>query len=75
MADVKARFNEKETEINAYDILRDEYENTLTNLSKIIHLIETKTQQSQGIDFRQNLDLLKVKFDFSKSIFDFIRVD
>jgi hypothetical protein len=60
MAEVKARFSEKESELNAYNIIRDEYENILNNISQIIQLIETKTQQSHGIDFRQNLDLLKV---------------
>jgi molybdopterin biosynthesis enzyme MoaB len=60
MAEVKARFNEKESELNAYNIVRDEYEHILSNISKIIQLIETTTQQSHGIDLRQNLDLLKV---------------
>jgi hypothetical protein len=59
-ADVKARFNEKQSELNAYNIIRDEYENIFNIISKIIQLIETKTQQSHGIDLRQNLDLLKV---------------
>ena len=60
LADVKARFGEKESELNAYNIVRDEYENILSNISKIIQMIETKTQQSHGIDLRQNLDLIKV---------------
>ena len=60
MADVRARFNEKESELNAYNIIRDEYENMLNNIAKIILLIETKIQQSHGIDLRENLDLLKV---------------
>jgi hypothetical protein len=60
MAEVKARFNEKESELNAYNIVRDEYEHIFNNISKIIQLIETTTQQSHGIDLRQNLDLLKV---------------
>lgn len=59
-ADVKARLNEKVSELNAYNIIRDEYENIIHNISKIIQLIETKTQQSHGIDLRLNLDLLKV---------------
>ncbi|CAF4141502.1 unnamed protein product, partial [Rotaria sordida] len=60
MAEVRARFNEKETELNAFNIIRDEYENLMENLLKIIQIIETKTQQSHSIDLRQNLDLLKV---------------
>lgn len=60
MADVKARFNEKVSELNAYNIVRDEYENIFHTISKIIQLIETKTQQSHGIDIRSNLDLFKV---------------
>lgn len=60
IADVRARFNEKESELTAYNVIRDEYENILNNISKIIQLIEAKTQQSHGIDLRQNLDLLKV---------------
>jgi tRNA uridine 5-carbamoylmethylation protein Kti12 len=60
IAEVKVRFNEKAAELNAYYIVRDEYENILNTILKIIQLIETKTQQSQGIDIRQNLDLFKV---------------
>ncbi len=60
MNEVRARFNEKESELNAYNIIRDEYENIIENILKITQIIETKTQQSHGIDFRQNLDLLKV---------------
>lgn len=60
MTDVRARFNEKESELSAYNAIRDEYENMLNNISKIIQLTETKIQQSRGIDLRENLDLLKV---------------
>lgn len=60
MADVRARFNEKESELNAYNVIRDEYENMLNNISKIIQLIEMRIQQSHGIDLRENLDLFKV---------------
>ncbi|CAF4310682.1 unnamed protein product, partial [Rotaria sordida] len=59
MTEVKARFNEKLSELNAYNTIRDEYENLMENTLKIIQIIETKTQQSYGIDLRQNLDLLK----------------
>ncbi|CAF4391158.1 unnamed protein product, partial [Rotaria sordida] len=48
------------TQLNAYNTIRDEYENLMENTLKIIQIIETKTQQSYGIDLRQNLDLLKV---------------
>jgi hypothetical protein len=61
MNEVRARFTEKESELNAYNIVRDEYENIIENILKITQIIETKTQQSHGIDFRQNLDLLKVQ--------------
>ncbi|CAF4256355.1 unnamed protein product, partial [Rotaria sordida] len=47
------------TQLNAYNTIRDEYENLMENTLKIIQIIETKTQQSYGIDLRQNLDLLK----------------
>jgi len=60
MTDAKARFDEKVLELNAYNIVRDEYENIFDNISRIIQLIETKIQQSHRIDLRQNLDLLKV---------------
>ena len=60
-ADVRARFNEKEAELNAYNAIRDEYENMLNNISKTIQMIETRIQQSHGIDLRENLDLLKVR--------------
>ncbi|CAF5044363.1 unnamed protein product, partial [Rotaria sp. Silwood1] len=59
MTEVRARFNEKESELNAYNIIRDEYENIIEHTLKIIQLIEIKTQQSHSIDLRQNLDLLK----------------
>jgi len=59
LEEVKARFNEKAAELNAYYIVRDEYENIFNTISKIIQLIETKTQQAHGIDLRQNLDLFK----------------
>ncbi|CAF4978002.1 unnamed protein product, partial [Rotaria sp. Silwood1] len=59
MTEVKARFNEKVSELNAYNTIRDEYENLMENTLKIIQIIETKTQQSYSIDLRQNLDLLK----------------
>ncbi|CAF1194985.1 unnamed protein product [Rotaria sordida] len=51
--------NYKLSELNAYNTIRDEYENLMENTLKIIQIIENKTQQSHGIDLRQNLDLLK----------------
>lgn len=61
MNEVRARFNEKELELNAYNKIRDEYESIMQNITKIIELIETKTQQSRGTNLRQNLGLLKVR--------------
>jgi hypothetical protein len=61
MTEVRARFAEKEAELNAYNIIRDEYENIIENILKITQFIETKTHQSHGIDLRENLDLLKVR--------------
>ena len=63
MEDMKTRLNEKATELNDCNILRNEYENCLENLSKIIQVIETKTRQANA---KLNLDLLKVKFKFKK---------
>ncbi|CAM4803210.1 unnamed protein product [Rotaria magnacalcarata] len=59
MTEIKIRFDEKESELNAYNVIRDEYENMMETILRIIQIIETKTQQSHGIDLRQNLDLLK----------------
>jgi hypothetical protein len=58
MEDIKARFNEKSSELNDYNVLRDEYENCMENLLKMIQIIETKTRQTNA---KLNLDLLKVK--------------
>jgi hypothetical protein len=55
--DIKARFNEKVSELNEFNLLRNEYETCFENLSKIIQHIETKTRQT---NVRLNLDLLKV---------------
>ena len=55
---MKSRLNEKAGELNDYDILRNEYENSIENVSKIIQVIETKTRQTNA---KLNLDLLKVK--------------
>jgi hypothetical protein len=58
MEEMKTRLNEKSSELNDYNVLRDEYESCLDNLSKIIQVIETKTRQT---NVKLNLDLLKVK--------------
>jgi hypothetical protein len=55
MEDIKARLNEKSSELHDYNILKDEYENCMEKLSKII---ETTTRQTNA---KLNLDLLKVK--------------
>lgn len=60
MAEVRARLDEKQSELDAYYKMRDEYEDLIKSISTIIQLIETKTQQSHGVDLRQNLGLLKV---------------
>jgi hypothetical protein len=58
MEDMKGRFNEKSSEFNDYNVLKNEYDNSLENLSRIIQIIETKTRQTNA---KLNLDLLKVK--------------
>ena len=60
MTEVRARLHEKQSELNAYNIVRDEYESTIEDILKIIELSETRIKQSHGIDLRQNLDSLKV---------------
>jgi hypothetical protein len=55
--DIKARFNEKASEFNDFNILRNEYESCIENLTKIIQHIENKTRQTNA---KLNLDLLKV---------------
>ncbi|CAF3475042.1 unnamed protein product [Rotaria socialis] len=59
MTEIKIRFDEKESELNAYNVIRDEYENMMETILRILQIIETKTQQSHGSDLRHNLDLLK----------------
>jgi len=56
MEDIKGRFNEKSSELNDYNVLTNEYENSMENLSKIIQVIQTKTRQTNA---KLNLDLLK----------------
>lgn len=58
MEDIKARFNEKSSELNDYNVLKDEYESSMESLSKMIQAIQTKTRQTNA---KLNLDLLKVK--------------
>ena len=60
MAEVRARLHEKGSELNAYNVVREEYESTIENILKIIELSETRIKQTHGIDLRQNLDSLKV---------------
>ena len=62
MEDMKTRLNEKATELNDCNVVKNEYENCLENLSKIIQMIETKTRQANA---KLNLDLLKVIFSFN----------
>jgi hypothetical protein len=61
MTEARARLHEKQSELNAYNTTRDEYDNIIENLTIISQSIETKAQQSHGIDLRQRLILLKVK--------------
>ena len=61
MAEVRARLEEKEVELHAYNVTRDEFENIMENVLTTIQLIETRIDQSRSIDFRQNLDLFKVR--------------
>jgi hypothetical protein len=65
LEDMKVRLIEKASELNDYNILRDEYENCIDNISKMTQLFETKTRQSRGTDSRLNLDLLKVTKNFN----------
>ena len=63
VADVRVRLEEKQSEIYAYNIVRDEYDNLSENLLTTIQIIEGKIEQSQDTDIRLNLDLFKVSFD------------
>jgi hypothetical protein len=65
LEDMKVRLIEKASELNDYNILRDEYENCIDNISKMTQLFETKTRQSRGTDSKLNLDLLKVTKNFN----------
>lgn len=59
MNEIKIRFDEKEAELNSYNLIRDEYETLVENIMRIIQVIETKAQQSHTIDLRHSLELLK----------------
>jgi ppGpp synthetase/RelA/SpoT-type nucleotidyltranferase len=58
MEDIKSRLNEKLSELNEYNVLKDEYESLVENLSKLLQIVETKIRQRNA---KLNLDLLKVK--------------
>ncbi|CAF3855305.1 unnamed protein product, partial [Adineta steineri] len=59
MTELRSRLDEKQIEIQVYNTTRDEYENIIENITKIIQTIETKSQQTHGSDLQQNLNLLK----------------
>ncbi|CAF4315796.1 unnamed protein product [Rotaria sp. Silwood2] len=70
MDDIKVRFNEKTSELNDYNILRDEYENCIDNISKISQIIEAKTRKT---NVKLNLDSLKdltVEMQAHRSLLD-----
>ncbi|CAF1425562.1 unnamed protein product [Rotaria sordida] len=70
MDDMKVRFNEKLSELNDYNILRNEYENCIENILKISQIIETKTRKT---NVKLNLDLLKdltVEMQTHRSLLD-----
>ena len=57
--EIRGRIDEKEAELHAYNVVRDEYQTNMDNFLQAIQMIERKTDQSRGVDFRQNLDLFK----------------
>ncbi|CAF4349220.1 unnamed protein product, partial [Adineta steineri] len=59
MTELRSRLDEKQIEIQVYNTTRDEYENIIENITKIIQTIEIKSQQTHGSDLQQNLNLLK----------------
>lgn len=46
MDEIKVRSKEKATELNDYHVLRNEYEHSMENLSKIIQQLQTRSRQS-----------------------------
>ncbi|MCC7159914.1 MAG: hypothetical protein IT281_10315 [Ignavibacteria bacterium] len=56
--DIKLRFNEKKAQLNDLNLLRDEYESSIENITKVLLIIEAKTQKTNIV---LNLDALKVK--------------
>ncbi|CAF4683847.1 unnamed protein product, partial [Rotaria magnacalcarata] len=56
--DIKLRINEKKTQLNDLNLLRDEYESSIENITKVLLIIEAKAQKTNNA---LNLDALKVK--------------
>lgn len=57
--EIGGRLDEKEAELHAYNIIRDEYQLNMDNFLQAIKMIEHKADESRGVDFRQNLDMFK----------------
>ena len=55
--EIRGRLDGKEMELNAYNVVRDEYQTNMKNFLHGIQLIKRKPVQSRGVKFRQNLDL------------------
>ncbi|CAM2712242.1 unnamed protein product [Rotaria socialis] len=54
--DIKLRINEKKAQLNDLNLLRDEYESSIENITKVLLVIEAKTQKT---NIALNLDALK----------------
>ncbi|CAM4836468.1 unnamed protein product [Rotaria magnacalcarata] len=54
--DIKLRINEKKTQLNDLNLLRDEYESSIENITKVLLIIEAKAQKTNNA---LNLDALK----------------
>ncbi|UJR37453.1 hypothetical protein I4U23_030156 [Adineta vaga] len=59
MTETRSRLDEKQSEFEAYTIIRNEYDSLTEDIVNIIQTIETKVKQIHQNDFRQNLNLLK----------------
>lgn len=57
--EICGRLDEKEMELHASNVVRNEYPTNMENFLRAIQLIQRKADQSRGVDYRRNLHLFK----------------
>ncbi|CAF3725966.1 unnamed protein product [Adineta steineri] len=68
MEDMKVRLNEKLSELNDFNILRNDYETCIDNISKNIQTVETKIRQSHTQDLTIEMQTHHAKIDRLQTI-------